>query len=416
MANQRPSAYNSDLPIRSSAEDRYEFAPFANHVIDELFSDQQPESIVVGLSGAWGSGKTSLLNLMGERVEYLKSQKKPVINLRYVPWRAKNRDALITSFLTLLVEKIEEEMARVPDLKGKIASGLGPVKEYAKALKQLESGIKPVVSVLSTLGVPFVEKIFDKVADVTSALTEETSLDLEELHQNAYAALKELKIPTLVMIDALDRLEPSEIIDMLRLVRSTAQLPYVTFIMCYDHTNVIEAIQTVLKVDGRKFLSKLVQLPIYVPSIPDEVLLSVALKNLERLSDDHLKDHTKLVAESSEAIENLSKLQVIQTPRDIHRIINSFVFRIRRNLDFSTGLSMYLAVLEAMDSSTYRSVENIILKKSDQRDNRDKLKSSIEELRSLHLKLASAENIDKHHPIGDVLNLVIANLESGDSK
>ena len=415
MAIQRSSVYNSDLPIQRSAEDRYEFAPFANHVIDELFSDQQPESIVVGLSGAWGSGKTSLLNLMGERVEYLKSQEKRIINLRYVPWRAKNRDALITSFLTLLVEKIEEEMARVPDLKAKIASGLAPVKEYAKALKQFESGIKPFVSVVSALGVPFVQKVFDTMADVTSSLTEETSLDLEELHQNAYAALKELKIPTLVMIDDLDRLEPSEIIDMLRLVRSTAQLPYVTFIMCYDHTNVIEAIETVLKVDGRKFLSKLVQLPIYVPSIPDEALLNVAITNLECLSAEHLKDHAKLLTESSEAIDNVSKLQVIQTPRDIHRITNSFIFRIKRNLDFSTTLSMYLAVLEATDSTTYKWVENNILKNIDQQLNQDLLNISIEELRSLDLKLAAGESKD-NDPIKEVLNLVIATLKSEDSK
>ena len=415
MAIQRSSAYNSDLPIQGSAEDRYEFAPFANHVIDELFSDQQPESIVVGLSGAWGSGKTSLLNLMVERVEHLKSKEKRVINIRYVPWRAKNRDALITSFLTLLVEKIEEEMERVPDLKDKITSGLGPVKEYAKSLKQLESGLKPFVTVLSALGVPFIDKIFDTMADVRSSLAEETSLDLEELHQNAYAALKELQIPTLVMIDDLDRLEPSEIIDMLRLVRSTAQLPYVTFIMCYDHTNVIEAIETVLKVDGRKFLGKLVQLPIYVPSIPDKVLLRVALMDLERLTAAPKIDNIDLLAESSAAFENVSKLQVIQTPRDIHRITNSFIFRVRRNLDFSTTLTMYLAVIEAMDSSTYKSIDNIILQNVNEDSNRYLLKSSIGELRSLHLSLSSSESRD-NEPIREVLNLVIANIESEESK
>ena len=411
MDIQQSSAYNSDLPIRSSAEDRYEFAPFANHVIDELFSEQQPESIVVGLSGAWGSGKTSLLNLMVERVEYLKSQNKRVINIRYVPWRAKNRDALITSFLTLLVEKIEEEMARVLDLKDKITSGLGPVKEYAKALKQLESGLKPFVSVLSALGVPLIEKIFDTMADVRSSLAEETSLDLEELHQNAYAALKELKIPTLVMIDDLDRLEPSEIIDMLRLVRSTAQLPYVTFIMCYDHTNVIEAIETVLKVDGRKFLSKLVQLPIYVPSIPDEALLSVALTDLERLTAAPKIDNVDLLAESSVAIEDVSKLQVIQTPRDINRITNSFIFRVRRNLECSTALSMYLAVLEAMDSSTYKWIENNVLKNAYQQSETKELKDSIEELRSLDYTFSSNEG-KYNDPIREVVKLLISNLES----
>ena len=129
MASDQPLAYNSDLPIQKSAEDQYEFASFANHVVDELFAGRQPESIVVGLSGSWGSGKTSLLNLMDERLEHLKSESKSVINIRYVPWRVKNREAIITSFLTLLVENIEEEMSKDPSVKLNIANSLDPLKK-----------------------------------------------------------------------------------------------------------------------------------------------------------------------------------------------------------------------------------------------------------------------------------------------
>lgn len=361
MSTDIPLAYNSDLPIQKSAEDQYEFVPFANHVIDEIFSGKQPESIVVGLSGLWGSGKTSLLNLMDERLDYLKTKDKSVTKIRYVPWRVKNRDALITSFLTLLVEKIAEDMNKNRSLKSNILDGLEPVKKYAQAMAQFESGIKLVVQMLSALKVPYVESVFENFAAIRAALAEEAPKDIEELHQNAYKALKKLEISTVVMIDDLDRLEPSEIIDMLRLVRATAQLPYVTFILCYDHKNVCDAIETVLKVDGTKFLGKLVQLPISVPCIPNDYLLTNIKSNLNKT---FMKADTDIAKEEivKQTIESIFTTKIIKTPRDINRITNSLIFRNTLTEDSNLQEIICLAVLESMFPELYNWINDNILR------------------------------------------------------
>ena len=56
--------YSSDHPIRSKREDRFNRAPFATHVADTIATRLDPSSIVIGLYGPWGDGKSSTLNLM----------------------------------------------------------------------------------------------------------------------------------------------------------------------------------------------------------------------------------------------------------------------------------------------------------------------------------------------------------------
>ena len=404
MASDQPLAYNSDLPIQKSAEDQYEFASFANHVVDELFAGRQPESIVVGISGSWGSGKTSLLNLMDERLEHLKSESKSVINIRYVPWRVKNREALITSFLTLLVEKIEEEMSKDPSLKLNIANSLDPLKKYARAMAQFESGVKPVVQMLSALKVPYVESVFGKFVDIRAALADDSLIDVEELHRNAYKALEKLKISTVVTIDDLDRLEPSEIIDMLRLVRATAQLPFVTFILCYDHNNVCDAIEAVLKVDGTKFLGKLVQLPISVPCIPTSYLLTNIKSNLDKAI---MTADTDITIEETfyQTIESIFKTTIIKTPRDIKRITNTLIFRKTLTKGFNLQEIICLAILESMFPELYNWINDNVLRDTNygvKKINNKPIKENSEKLISMYE--GDQDNLEAVRCIVDILS------------
>jgi hypothetical protein len=57
-------AYFSDQPIRSITEDRFNRWGFAKRIADTLATRTDPASLVVGLFGPWGDGKTSTLHLM----------------------------------------------------------------------------------------------------------------------------------------------------------------------------------------------------------------------------------------------------------------------------------------------------------------------------------------------------------------
>lgn len=85
-----------DLPITKSSEDRLNRESFAESLANVLLQSSFPTSFTVGLYGSWGSGKTSLLNMVIEQVE---SQSSDVIILRFNPWLCSDPKQLITQAL-----------------------------------------------------------------------------------------------------------------------------------------------------------------------------------------------------------------------------------------------------------------------------------------------------------------------------
>lgn len=54
---------NNDMPICGPDEDKLGFNEMARHLADVFLRNDLFEGFVVGIEGAWGSGKSSLVNL-----------------------------------------------------------------------------------------------------------------------------------------------------------------------------------------------------------------------------------------------------------------------------------------------------------------------------------------------------------------
>ena len=382
------SRISSDLPITGSTEDKFAFAPFAKELVAHIFSEEQPESLVVGLSGRWGSGKTSLLNLIDEQLTSSKVNDREIITLRYVPWRVEDRKSMLGNFLPLLTEKIEEVFEQSPIKSLNFSDLFQPVKNYVRALENAEPALKALAKILSAFGFSSLEKGLEVVKDISSAMNEEKTPDIEYLHQSAYEALMELKIPVVVMIDDIDRLEPNEIVDLLRLVRATAQLPYITFIMAYDQTHVISAVGDVLKVNGQEFVEKFVQLPIAVPVVDQSTLEIIVRECLTDLIER--EDVAPYVIESKDrkildVIDTIKKASAISTPRDVFRIINTVNFRLHsktEELNFSTII--YLSVIQTKFPLLFEWLNKLIEKdKEDLKKATNNVKHNLDEIKNL---------------------------------
>lgn len=99
-----------DLPITKSSEDKLNRKSFAESLAKVILQFTFPTSFTVGLYGAWGSGKTSLLNMVIEQVE---SRSTDVVILRFNPWLCSEPKQLITQFFKQLASaiKIKKPMA-----------------------------------------------------------------------------------------------------------------------------------------------------------------------------------------------------------------------------------------------------------------------------------------------------------------
>ena len=96
--------FNPDLPITKSTEDVLNRGTFAKSLAKTLLQYDQPSSFTIGLYGEWGSGKTSLLNMILENVE---SGDDSAVILRFNPWLCSEPRQLIAQFFKQMAAAIK---------------------------------------------------------------------------------------------------------------------------------------------------------------------------------------------------------------------------------------------------------------------------------------------------------------------
>ncbi len=95
---QRPSkhSYSSDRPIGSKKEDVLKRAHFAERLAEDLQSWDGSDSLVVALYGTWGSGKTSVKNMLLESIQRGHGAMLPV--MEFNPWQLSGSGDIPASF------------------------------------------------------------------------------------------------------------------------------------------------------------------------------------------------------------------------------------------------------------------------------------------------------------------------------
>lgn len=135
--------YSSDSPIHDQDQDRFSRWNFSQRVAQVISKRSDPSSIVIGLYGIWGDGKTSVLNFIEKSLE----SDENVICIKFNPWRFGTEDELLTGFFFDIAEALDAELIKTGDkLKDffkKAAPGAGALmgaKGAGDALEHLSLG------------------------------------------------------------------------------------------------------------------------------------------------------------------------------------------------------------------------------------------------------------------------------------
>jgi hypothetical protein len=101
----------TDVPLVDPRQDRLGRASFARSLAQSVLALKGDDSFVVGICDQWGSGKSSILNMMIAELGKGRSKNRPVI-LRFNPWLYSGRDQLLQAFLHQLgttLDRVEKE-------------------------------------------------------------------------------------------------------------------------------------------------------------------------------------------------------------------------------------------------------------------------------------------------------------------
>ena len=337
-----------DTPLKATRGDKLGFGEMAHHLASSFLQNDLTHGFVIGVEGAWGSGKSSLVNLS---LEALRQKKDGPRMVRFAPWLVGNRSELLAQLFSDLEPII---------LKSVPSTEKDETKRVLAKYSQVSSGLATIADLAEMIGTPWAGKLSKllKVSGSKAAKLSENSLG--ELKDSLREKLKKLERPIIVFVDDLDRLEPSEAAEVLRLVKAVADFPNVAYVLAYDHDVLAKSIEHANGIsDGGAYLEKVVQASFKVPKA-----MGFDLRNWLRSEVLQLLEGSDV---SSDAIDRLEVVfhqwtgQFIETPRDVVRLLNSLKLNfmpVRGQVD--PGDMVFLQMVRAKNSALFNWIESYV--------------------------------------------------------
>lgn len=263
---------SADDPIVSRSQDLLGRAPFADAIANQILNTPATQGFVLGLAGPWGSGKTSILNLVDERL----SDRTNVETIRFNPWLFSGTEQLVSRFF----EELIAQLSRAKDKNIQLVAN--KLQNYAAVLRP--AGAFPFVGKWAT-GIAVIGETSGRL------LRRRTKFKAESVHdqrKELETALTESGKRLVVMIDDIDRLRADEIRDVVRLVRLTGHFPRTVYFLAFDRKRVEQFLSEEGIPDaGRAYLEKVVQVMHDIPAPREADLSDLLLKHLDEIVAAH---------------------------------------------------------------------------------------------------------------------------------
>lgn len=295
MSNESRSELREDQPLESTENDRLGYSFFAEELAQTITSRTPSDGYTIGVYGPWGSGKSTILNFVENELRGIDSA--PAV-VRFNPWWFSGRGDLVEKFLTEMGAQLESEEG-FPDIRSNLA-------DLSSALSKVPFG--------AMTGVPAGQGFA-----ALHRLLQQEGESIDELKEGIHTELKESDRKIVVIIDDIDRLTPSEITLMFQLIKSIADFPNVVYVLAFEQEVVVNALQEEANFrDGKRYLQKIVQLPLHIPKQKEGALESLLLDQLAETPGDHIVEEERWNSLLSSGV-----LPLLDTPREVVRLANT---------------------------------------------------------------------------------------------
>lgn len=302
-----------DRPIKNSDEDRLGYGPFAEMLATSVLRGIPADGLVVGIYGAWGLGKSSLLKLIEDEVRKDDETDDKAIIVQFNPWWFSGRDDLTLKFL----ETFAAATQKTPIAK----AAMDFVRQYRDMFRPVArlalDAAAPGLGTVTTTVLGFAGQVLDN-----SLPGAPESPTVPSLKRDLSLALQKSAVRILVLIDDVDRLLPEEMLEVFRFVKAVGDLPNVIYVLAFDDNAAVRALDSKYDKDfGRGYLEKIVQVQFNLPIPRPGRLLQLFANGLEPLLvrvPNELKDQARLERLLQRGIGPL-----LRTPRDGVRLLNA---------------------------------------------------------------------------------------------
>lgn len=341
----------ADHPLELPDEDSLHRADFCEALADTLANRKGGDSLAVGITGKWGTGKSTIKNFVKH---FLRKKNPKTVVIEFNPWEWSGQGKLLEAFLWSLSEALGKPDASVRNAR------LGKrLKRYSALLQaggEITSVWAKVISTASVAGLGLgvwtgfgaewlsaflgsalfvviaLPSVFEKLTSFIDAHLDASRKSINDLRKEIGEDLIKIKSPIIVFIDDVDRLSKEEIKLLFQLVRANLRFKNLTFILLFQRDIVASALDELTTGNGSDYIGKIIQVEFDVPKASTKDMQALLLKTLDQVifgsekkpffDEDRWRDlfHDHL-------------WHYFRSLRDIKRFSSSFEFYYRRHLN-----------------------------------------------------------------------------------
>jgi len=286
-------------PVEHRKDDRLDRAAFAGLLAQALAANPERRSMVAALYGDWGSGKTSTLNLCFEALQELRPEDQPLV-VRFNPWWYSNTGELLAQFFEELGSALQEQA----DSKG--IGALTGIKDKMLSYRRLIAPAGAVADLFVSGGALTTVATMLQAGVESTAEKQQSEARVHEVREEIETALEEAGRRVVIAIDDIDRLSASEIRDVFKVVKATADFPNTRYLLAFDFETVSDALSELQFTDGAAYLEKIVQVPFRLPDPAPNQLMEIVKEGIGEIASRQEEISDEEQTQAKEKLEYLA--------------------------------------------------------------------------------------------------------------
>lgn len=338
---------NTDKPLESIKNDTFGIASYVDGLSKFILNCDTP--MTISIQGDWGSGKTSMMNMIREETQ------KDTYTIWFNTWQFsqfKMQDELAVSMLYSLLNELDCNSDKLK----KVFGFLGGAMKMATGIitERIAGGY-----------------LADQVTDAFVKNGMDMATEIKELKEKIQEAINdklksEKKERAVMFIDDLDRLQPEKAVELLEVLKIFLDCENCVYVLAVDYEVVTQGIRkkfgdAVGLEKGKNFFDKIIQLPFRMPvaqyniyKYVENILSNVGIEYSDKLINEYV---------------SLISLSIGCNPRSMKRLFNTYlllniIHKTELSKSYSEEMYKILFAIICIQTEFYELYRYIIINKN----------------------------------------------------
>ena len=378
-----------DQPNANFDSDSLNITPHADALTN--FIERCDTPITIGIQGEWGSGKTSLLNLIENNLDGNNSD--------HEKNKGKFLQIWVNAWEHSLLSKPEETLLKIVnqiinDMVAELDKGDSAKEQIKSKFSVLAKGALRVATsaVAGDEATKVVSELIGDNSNVISELKDQLDSIAKTINETSKGKTAQYE-KIVIYVDDLDRIDPPDAVAILELLKNIFNVRHCIFVLAIDYQVVIKGLKDKFgertdenEWEFRAFFDKIIQLPFMMPvsqydigNYVEELLIQIGFLS----KDQDVIDKTETPIDNM--IKEIVKLSIGGNPRALKRLVNSLsLIQIFSDLKEEDAMNIDMDILNETEKDMlmfsimcmqikYPEIYDVISKHPDFRDWDDKV-------------------------------------------